>query len=176
MALTNIEYGSMASSDTMNKNFAYLDDRISEVTASMTALISSISSNIATINSRLGDLAEEVVENAKDCSSRLDKTIGIINKSTLMPNWDLCYELSISEMTDQTAAANGYLLLYPKSSAKGDLVVNETKIPLKARSNADDNSAQMFFIPVRAGDKISCTVSLTSAYFLPAEEFSAEEI
>ena len=31
MALINIEYGSLASSETMNKNFMYLDDKISLV-------------------------------------------------------------------------------------------------------------------------------------------------
>mgnify|MGYP003308186977 CR=1 FL=1 len=30
MSLINIEYGSLASSDTMNKNFMYLDNKIAE--------------------------------------------------------------------------------------------------------------------------------------------------
>ena len=42
MALINIEYGSLASSDTMNKNFMYLDDKIAESSESIMTSISSI--------------------------------------------------------------------------------------------------------------------------------------
>lgn len=35
MALTEIEYGSLASSDVMNKNFEYLDNKISDVSENL---------------------------------------------------------------------------------------------------------------------------------------------
>ena len=45
MALENIEYGSLASSETMNKNFMYLDDKIANTAESIMTSISSILSN-----------------------------------------------------------------------------------------------------------------------------------
>lgn len=176
MALINIEYGSLASSDTMNKNFSYLDDKIAELSSSTTTLISSILSNIATINSRLGDLADDIQENSEKCASNLSKTRQLVNKVSILPNWGLCYELSQGEMASKIVNRNGFLLLYPNTTAKGNLTVNGNTIPLKARSVADDNAAQMFFIPVKAGDNVACTVSLNKAFFLPAVEFLEEDI
>ena len=37
MSLTNIEYGSLASSEVLNQNFTYLDNKISEVIESLNA-------------------------------------------------------------------------------------------------------------------------------------------
>lgn len=55
MALTRIEYGSLASSDIMNNNFEYLDNRISAVNNSLGLNNSSISSNIASINTLISN-------------------------------------------------------------------------------------------------------------------------
>ena len=50
MALTKIEYGALASSQVMNNNFDYLDDRITSLSQSMSSANSAIYSNIASIN------------------------------------------------------------------------------------------------------------------------------
>ena len=47
MALTEIEYGSLASSEVMNNNFEYLDNKISDVSENL-------ASNVATINANIG--------------------------------------------------------------------------------------------------------------------------
>ena len=39
MALDNIEYGSIASSEIMNKNFSYLDNKIAETNVSIIIVI-----------------------------------------------------------------------------------------------------------------------------------------
>ena len=51
MALTRIEYGSLASSEVMNNNFEYLDNRISAVNTNMGTNNAGISSTLASINS-----------------------------------------------------------------------------------------------------------------------------
>ena len=61
MALINIEYGSLASSETVNKNFTYLDEKIAESNESIMTSISSILSNIATINARINDISENMI-------------------------------------------------------------------------------------------------------------------
>ena len=72
MTLINIEYGSLASSETLNKNFIYLDKKISETTESIQASISSILSNITTINSRLNEISEVNTDTTEALSSRLE--------------------------------------------------------------------------------------------------------
>ena len=72
MALIDIEYGSLASSETMNKNFTYLDDKIAETSESIMTSISSILSNIATINSRLNDITESMDGSMDVLTSSLD--------------------------------------------------------------------------------------------------------
>ena len=53
MALTNIEYGALASSTVMNNNFEYLDNRISSLSEVVTSGNASIYSNIASISSTI---------------------------------------------------------------------------------------------------------------------------
>ena len=72
MALENIEYGSIASSETMNKNFSYLDNKIAETHESIMTSISSILSNIATINSRLSDLSEGIDNTSENLENKLE--------------------------------------------------------------------------------------------------------
>ncbi len=55
MALTRIEYGSLASSETMNNNFEYLDNKIAEASERITSTSASIYSNIASVNTQLSN-------------------------------------------------------------------------------------------------------------------------
>ncbi|MCM1004417.1 MAG: hypothetical protein NC408_08760 [Candidatus Gastranaerophilales bacterium] len=180
MALINIEYGSIASSDTMNKNFAYLEDKITEVSASTNTMISSILSNIATINSRLGDITDNVQDDAKSFEAKLEeyrnKSRLCLNKLSMLPNWDKCFSLTEAEQSSYKVPKNGYLLLNPKTDSKGILTVNGSEVTLKTRYSGYDNSAQLYFIPVKTGDTASCTLTLEGAYFLPALEISSEEL
>ena len=58
MALINIEYGSVARSEVLNKNFLYLDEKIADSNTSTATNISSIFSNTPflqyAINTRAG--------------------------------------------------------------------------------------------------------------------------
>ena len=180
MALINIEYGSIASSDTMNKNFLYLEDKISELSTSTNTMISSILSNIATINSRLGDVADNVQDDAKSFETKIEdyriKSRNALNKLSMLPNWNKCFALTDSEQASFKVPKNGYLLLNPKPESKGNLTVNGAVVTLKTRSGSADNAAQLFFIPVKSQDLASSTLDLAGAYFLPCVEISSEEL
>ena len=177
MALINIEYGSIASSDTMNKNFLYLEDKISELSTSTNTMISSILSNIATINSRLGDVADNVQDDAKSFESKIeDYRIKSRNALSMLPNWNKCFALTDSEQASFKVPKNGYLLLNPKPESKGNLTVNGAVVTLKTRSGSADNAAQLFFIPVKSQDLASSTLDSAGAYFLPCVEISSEEL
>ena len=62
MALTRIEYGSLASSSVMNNNFDYLDERISNISENISTSTASINSNIASINSSVTNLGQNFQE------------------------------------------------------------------------------------------------------------------
>ena len=71
MALTEIEYGSLASSEVMNNNFEYLDNKISDVSETLTSTVATINSNIATINSSMATMSEELNQAIEDLDSDL---------------------------------------------------------------------------------------------------------
>lgn len=65
MALTEIEYGSLASSKILNGNFEYLDNRISNTVEDSAGVIAGINSNIASLNNSI-DLVDAKIENSKN--------------------------------------------------------------------------------------------------------------
>ncbi len=56
MSLTEIEYGSLASSSVLNGNFQFLQDKITELSALITSQTSSFSSTVATLNNSITEL------------------------------------------------------------------------------------------------------------------------
>lgn len=177
MALIDIEYGSLASSETMNKNFMYLDDKIAETSESIMTSISSILSNIATINTRLADISDVVTNSLEDLSAKLEdyknKTKILVSKSSIVPNWKRCSEIYLPANTEYTVSSNGFLLIKP-ANYSGDLIVNGVSVVFKTNSSVYDNSMQLVSIPVYKGDIVKSTATLDNAYFLPALEVTVE--
>lgn len=60
MALIEIEYGSLASSETMNSNFTYLQNLISGLNETIISNNASINSNIASINNSISTMQETI--------------------------------------------------------------------------------------------------------------------
>lgn len=178
MALINIDYGSLASSDTMNKNFLYLENRISESVEDLNTSISSLLSNIATINTNVSNLSETLSNKVTQINSTIDdlktRTEIIVNNSTMVPNWKKCTYLS--SINNYVAPSNGYLLMIPFSDAVGDITVNNIVFSFKLKAHVDDHSAQLVSMPVKKGDVITCTTSLISAHFMPTTIFDLDSI
>ncbi len=179
MALINIEYGSLASSTTMNSNFSYLDEKINTSNTQIDASISSISSNIATINSRITELAEDIASSISTLQSTIadykTKTKQLVLKSGMVPNWSACSSATFTSGTSFTATSNGYLLILPEVAASGNITVNsQSTVTFKTRANSYDNAAELVILPLKNGDVVSTTASCQSAYFIPAAEISVE--
>ena len=178
MALIDIEYGSLASSDTMNKNFIYLDNKISETSDAIMTSISSIFSNIATLNSRINDVTENLEDSVEGLKATIEeyrtKTKLLVNKSSMVPNWKNCFSVNISSTSRYTVPSNGYLLLLPINTAKGNLLINNVSINFKMRTNSYDNTAQLVAFPVFSGDVVSSDVDFSNVYFLPTKEVVVE--
>ena len=71
MALTEIEYGSLASSNVMNNNFEYLDNKITDVSESLSSNVATINSNLATTNASISTLGENVNKSVEDLNTNL---------------------------------------------------------------------------------------------------------
>lgn len=74
MALTEIEYGSLASSEVMNNNFNYLDNRINTVSEAIQSATDDINTDIASINTSITSIEDDVEENTTSINS-LQSTI-----------------------------------------------------------------------------------------------------
>lgn len=81
MALTEIEYGALASSEVMNNNFNYLDNRINNISETIIANTASNNSNIASINSTISSLTEKLNTDIENLNADLTKTNSEISKS-----------------------------------------------------------------------------------------------
>lgn len=71
MALTEIEYGSLASSNVMNNNFEYLDNKITDVSENLASSVATINANIATANTSISTLGENVNKSVEDLNTNL---------------------------------------------------------------------------------------------------------
>lgn len=176
MALIDIEYGSLASSDTMNKNFMYLDEKIADTSDSIMTSISSILSNIATINSRINEISEKMSDSVTNLQAKLEdyktKTKNLVNTATMVPNWRNCASISLNVGAKYTAPSNGYILLAPETISEGNLTVNGKTIVYKTINGQYDNGSQLVVFPVYNGDVVSSTVEYLNAYFVPAKQVS----
>ena len=162
MSLINIEYGSLASSEVLNKNFSHLEKKIDETFNSTMTSISSILSNIATINSRLSEQAEMVENNALEVSSMLDeyknKTKIYMQKSCILPYWNGIRTIDISK--NYSAETNGYLLLVPEENSVGNIKINNTTVNHKTTG--------IIVLPVKENDIVTTSIALQKAFFIPS--------
>ena len=71
MALTEIEYGSLASSEVMNNNFEYLVNKISDVSENLASNVATINANIATANTSISTLGQNVNKSVEDLNINL---------------------------------------------------------------------------------------------------------
>ena len=176
MTLINIEYGSLASSETMNKNFIYLEEKIVDTAETITTTVSSMLSNIATLNTRLSDFSEEAKADIDEAIETLTTDLGELKdeieakifENSMLPNWSAC--VSISTPNLYVSPSNGYLLLLPATTANGDLTVNGVTVRFKNCSSGNDYAAILTPIPVKKGDVITCSTGLSNAYLLPIRE------
>ncbi len=71
MALIEIEYGSLASSETMNSNFTYLENLISGLNETIISNNAGINSNIASINNSISTMQEKIETDIKNTGDKI---------------------------------------------------------------------------------------------------------
>ena len=171
MALTNIEYGSIASSAVINNNFSYLDTRISDSNSQTNTSISSILSNIATINSRLNQISESFSDAVAVINNSLadykSKVKLLVKNSGMVPNWGAIRNISVSGGNIFQTSFNGYVFVILSENSSGNISINGSTVMSAVGSG-------LKVIPVKAGDSVSVSVQCNAAYFVPAAEISVE--
>lgn len=169
MTLTEIEYGSIASSEVINNNFNHLENKIAQVNEAVMTNISSLASNIATINSRLTELSEELNDIEADLNIKIEtyraKTKLLVAGNSMLPNWGTFIQIEITNGESYTAETNGYLLLIPNEGAEAVFTLNAKEI---------SGVSGFVIIPVCEGDIFSASTGLKDLYVLPQKEFSIE--
>lgn len=161
MSLINIEYGSIASSEIINKNFLYLENNLNEKTISIINSISSILSNIATINSTIRDLSTAIQDISTELSSKIEsdfsKTKVFFNKLAILPDWN--NKIPLSGFNSYKPSLNGLLIIRNCHN----LAINGTIIKMSGEisifvsagdliTNSDNFTLEDLYIPTKALD------------------------
>ena len=105
MPLIHIEYGSLASSETMNDNFEYLDDRVTTVANNLVSTSTSIYSNISGMNSSFSEQLSDLSSDIDDLEDELDGLRDDFTSQNNAPD----YSGGIGITLPYTAEADGYV-------------------------------------------------------------------
>lgn len=162
MALTHIEYGSLASSEVMNDNFEYLDNRVTTVANSLTSTASSINSNIASLNSSFSETTEELSSDLSDLELEVDVFRSDFDTQNEAPK----YSNATSIALPYTAVSSGYVYVKVQS-VNGVLSVFINENPVLYGQCSGIQIVQGGLFRVSAGDEVTITGNCQEANFYP---------
>ena len=165
MALTNIEYGSIASSEVVNNNFLYLDDKIASLSQSLNA-------NTTTINSSISSLSATVANNKQNSNEKIEQVNEDIDEinSSLKTVLDRVYLLE-----SYNQGQNWYRLYSDKWIEQGGFITptetnEETLVTLK-KEMADLNGC-IIVSPIEAKTSSSQDIGIAGATFIDTATIS----
>ena len=161
MPLTNIEYGSLASSEVMNDNFEYLDDRITDVAGNLTSTSSSIYSNIASLSTTLSGQSEEIASDLQDLKTYTEDFKDEFDSVNNAPN----YSQGIGITLPYSALANGYV--YAGVDGMEYVYVNNMPVHGNCGYSGGKWVYSGSLIRVSTGDIITSSNASGNYYFYP---------
>lgn len=168
MDLKIIEYGSLASSEIMNNNFSYLEKKIETNSEATDTAVSSLLSNIATINTRLNDLVETFGDAIEAANTKIEdyknKTKLMISENSMVPNWSEAIKLGSLE--NYQVLNNGYILILLDNLEAATISINNNEIEL---------NPSISYLPVMKNDIVDCDVDFEKAYYIPTICISIEK-
>lgn len=165
MALTHIEYGSLASSSVINNNFEYLDNRITTVANNLTSTASSISSNIASMNSSFSETTQEISSDLSDFKLYHNALRADFDTQNEAPDYSNAETITFP----YTAAAHGYV--YAKIQTVNGIMsvfINNNPVMYGQYGNILSTHGSMY--RVGTGDKITITGTCQEACFYPIKK------
>ncbi len=110
MSLTHIEYGSLASSEVMNNNFEFLDDRITTVAGNLSSAVSGINSGIASINSNLSESINDIESDLDTLETDVSEVRTDFYSRYYTPNYNNA--IAVNYTSGDTVGFNGWLGIY----------------------------------------------------------------
>lgn len=179
MALTKIEFGSLADPDVVNNNFEYLEEMITDTSAKIytnnTSLESKISTLSSNLNEKIDDLNDQVLGGVETDISTINKEISNINTKIskiltgIAPNFTA--GKAITDNTDFTAPSCGWVY-WSGSTGQGPiyLSVNGKNVLTVGAFGSKDTTLCTLPIYVTKGDVVRTTSSAyLGAVFYPCK-------
>jgi len=105
MPLIHIEYGALASSETMNDNFEYLDDRVTSVANNLVSATTSIYSNISGLSISLSEQINDIESDITDLGDNLSDLRSDFESQNNAPD----YSRGVGITLPYTVLADGYV-------------------------------------------------------------------
>lgn len=176
MALTNIEYGSIASSKVLNDNFNYLESKMDNYTTDLNnldgALTSAIKTQFDSLSNTLTKTQEDLQENIDDLEEDVKK-----NKETMddaianvyqwiTPDYTKGVSVTYPVASDRWKAPNyGIYVISIRGRANAQLYINNIASAFKLCTSYSE-----IVIPVAKDDELywdQTVITVTSSTFYP---------
>ena len=167
MALTEIQYGSIARSQVLNDNFNYLEERISEIATNLSQTYATL---VALVNSQ----TSSVTNNLNNEVATLNGEIDTINKNITSTENGLTSDINLvagrldltkgvnKNFENQTAPAAGMFYFHGtvgSGSSHGSVYVWNTTRNIVASGYAHYSPTLSGWLPVEKGDTITVSSS-----------------
>jgi hypothetical protein len=164
MPLIHIDYGSLASSETMNDNFEYLDARITTVANSLASASTSIYSSLSGINTSLSGQIDTLASGLSDLDDDLDDLSNAFNSQNNAPD----YSRGVGITLPYTAEADGYVYAgVDGTDAKKYVYVNQKIVHGHCGYSGGYNVYSGSLFRVSSGDIVSVDRNSGPYYFYP---------
>lgn len=164
MPLINIEYGSLASSEVMNDNFAYLDDRITNNAESAASNNASLLSNLLNLNNTLTQTDNEIKSDLSDLEEDVTELRSDFDSQNNAPD----YSKGIGITLPYTVQSDGYVYAGVSGiDACRYVYVNGHIVHGHCGYSGGVNVYSGSLFRVSSGDSVTCDVAFGSYYFYP---------
>ena len=164
MPLTHIEYGSLASSETMNDNFEYLDDRVTTVANNLVSTSTSIYSNISGLNTSLSAQINDLTSDINDFGDDLEE----LKQKFVSQNNAPDYSRGVGITLPYTSEADGYVYAGVDGvDSKKYVYVNQKIVHGHCGYSGGYNVYSGSVFRVSAGDVVTVDRASGPYYFFP---------
>ena len=164
MPLSHLEYGSLASSEELNDNFEYLDNRITTVAENLTSTSSSFYSNVANINSSFSQQNSEMASDIDSLGDALETLRDDFDSQNNAPD----YSHGIGIVLPYTVESDGYVYAGVNGLDFHRYVyVNGKKVHGHCGYGGGKEVYSGSLFRVSVGDVVSVDLAMDEYYFYP---------
>ena len=179
MALTKIEFGSLADPEIVNNNFEYLDEKITDASSKIytnnATLESLVTSQVATVTNNLNKKVDDIntaIDSVENAINSTNNTLGNVT-NYMIPNYT---KRSVVNAGQQYTASGDGVVYARVPVVEGNnavsITINGITFDLgSGLTNREGGHSSVAMFPVGKGDRYiinaSTAISWFSAYFIP---------